>query len=104
MRPLHRAGVDKDRYVLLLTPERLVQHVSEVTVAPISTGRREYRTQLVVDRADGVDHASVVKCESIQTIGRSLLGERVGWLPEHREPELRDAVIDAFGLLPVYDF
>lgn len=104
MRPLHRAGVDKERYVLLLTPARLLSRVSEVTVAPISTARGHmYRTQFNVGAAEGIDHDSVVKCESIVTIRRDRLGDQVGFLPEWREPELRDAIVDAFGLIPILD-
>lgn len=103
MRPIHRAGVDKRRFVLLLTPTAALPHVSEVTVAPISTGRKRFRTQIEVDAVEGVDHLSVVRCESITTILRAHLFERVGEYPDWREPELRDAVIDAFGLIPVFD-
>jgi len=44
-----------------------------------------------------------VKCESIVTVRRDRLGDQVGFLPEWREPELRDAIVDAFGLIPVLD-
>lgn len=104
MRPIHRAGLDKRRYALLLTPVGLVPYVSEVTVAPITSGgQARYRTQLPVGPEDGLDHPSVIKCESIQTIPRELLGDRVGQFPEWREFQLRDAVLDAFGLPPVFD-
>lgn len=104
MRPVHRAGVDRERYVLLLTPARLLSRVSEVTVAPISTARgHKYRTHVNVGAAEGIDQDSVVKCELIVTIRRDRLGDQVGFLPEWREPELRDAIVDAFGLIPILD-
>jgi len=77
-----------------------VSRVSEVTIAPISTAwGHKFRTHLSVGAADGIDHGSVVKCESIVTIRCDRLGEQVGFLPEWHEPELRDA----FGLIPVLD-
>lgn len=103
MRPIHLAGLDKRRPVLLLTPVVKVTAVSEVTVAPISTGSKRYSWQLAVGVTEGLEHPSVVKCESITTVPRGLLGEKVGELPGWREDELRAAVIDAFGLLPVFD-
>lgn len=102
MRPIHLAGLDKRRPVLLLTPAPKVALVSEVTVAPISTGRKQYSWQLAVGTAEGLEHPSVVQCESITTVSRDLIGERIGELPGWREDELRAAVIDAFGLLPVF--
>lgn len=103
MRPIHRAHTDKERYVLLLTPERLLDRVSEVTVVPISSGPVLFPTQLAVDEGDGVDHDSVAKCESITTIRRDYLGDAVGSILEEREYELRDMVILAFGLPPIPD-
>lgn len=100
MRPLHRAGVDKLRPVLLLTPVEKLPFVSEVTVAPISTGQVRYSTQVCVGTEHGLDHDSVVRCESITTIPRSFLGAKVGELTDGEEWGLRDAVLDAFALLP----
>lgn len=102
MRPIHRAQVDKERYVLLLTPYRQAQYMSSVVVAPIFTGTKRYRTQIEVGTREGLAHDSVIKCESIANVDTSLLGERVGDLAEWREPELRDAITDAFALQP-YD-
>ena len=100
MRPLHRAGGDKLRPVLLLTPVEKLPFVSEVTVAPISTGAVRYSTQVRVGVEHGLDHDSVVKCESITTVPRSFLGTKVGELSDGEEWGLRDAIVDAFALLP----
>ena len=97
------AGVDKRRPVLLLTPVPKLVVVSEVTVAPISSGRPRYSWQLDIGVPEGLEHDSVVKCESITTVSRALLHEQIGELAGWREDELRAAIIDAFGLLPVFD-
>lgn len=100
MRPLHRAGADKLRPVLLLTPVEKLPYVTEVTVAPVSSGRVRYSTQVSVGVDHGLDHDSVVRCESITTIPRSFLGVKVGELTDGEEWMLRDAVTQAFALLP----
>ncbi len=98
MRPLHWAALDKRRPVLLLTPVEKLPWVSQVTVAPILTTARGLSTELAVGQPEGLEHPSVVKCESITTILREMLGERLGGLSGDRERELRQAVLDAFAL------
>lgn len=101
MRPIHWAALDKRRPVLLLTPVEKLPWVSQVTVAPILTRARGLHTELPVGVSEGLDHPSVITCESITTILRGMLGERIGGLPADREWELRQAVLDAFELFTV---
>lgn len=104
MRPIYRAGLDKIRFALLLTPEALLPYVSQVTLAPISGIGTRLPTQLAVGPADGVDYDSTITCEEVTTVGIGNLRARVGSLAAEREYEVRDAVIAAFGLPPVIDF
>lgn len=103
MRPVHYAILDKRRPVLLLTPAEKLTVVSEVTVAPILSGLPGLLTQLAVGTAEGLEHLSTIRCESIQTIRRDFLSDRIGYLDDDREVELRDAIIRAFRLPPCYD-
>jgi len=77
--------------------------VSEATLGPISSGPRRFSWQVDVGPVEGVDHDSVVTCESITTLPRALLQEQSGELVGWREDELRAATSGAFGLLPVFD-
>ena len=81
----------------MLTPAEKLPYVSQVTVAPILTTARGFHTEVPVGPAEGLDHPSVIKCESITTILRGMLREQLGQLGADREWELRQAVLEAFA-------
>lgn len=68
MRPIHIAQLDKARPVLILTREVVRPHLTNVTVAPITTTVRGLATEVPVDAVNGLNQPSVVSCDNIQTI------------------------------------
>ena len=98
MRPIHIAKMDKARPVLVLTRELARDAMNNVTVAPITSTRRGLSTEVPVGPANGLDHDSVVSCDNVTTIPKSTLGPQVGWLLDHQENELAEAVLQAFDL------
>ena len=87
------------RPVVLLTREAVVPYLQRVTVAAITSTIRGLRTEVVVDRANGVDHESAVSCDNIQTITKARLGEPIGRLTIDQEARLSEAIRTAFDLL-----
>jgi len=51
-----------------------------------------------LDPGNGIDHRSVVSCDSIVTVLTSTLGRHVGYLFPAQEEELADAIRAAFDL------
>ncbi|MGH3713718.1 MAG: type II toxin-antitoxin system PemK/MazF family toxin [Micromonosporaceae bacterium] len=98
MRPIHLAQLDKVRLVLVLTRELVRPHLTNVTVAPITSTVRGLSTEVPVGRANGLDHESVVSCDNIQTIPKRSLGRQIGSLLADQEPQLADAIHTAFDL------
>ena len=98
MRPIHVAQLDKARPVLVLTRELVRPHLMTVTVAPITTTIRGLSTEVRVDAANGLSAPSVVSCDNVTTIPAQALGDRVGVLFDHQEPELSEAIRAAFDL------
>ena len=98
MRPIYTAHLDRARPVLVLTRELVLPHRQQVTVAPITTTVRGLSTEVAVGPANGLGHESVVSCDSIVTIGRNALGERIGYLFPAQEPLLTAAIHAAFDL------
>jgi mRNA interferase MazF len=98
MRPIHTARLDKARPVLVLTREIVRPHLSRVTVAPITSTVRGLSTEVPVGRANGLDHDSVVSCDTIVTIPVSALGRQLGFLLPEQEARLSAAIQTAFDL------
>lgn len=98
MRPIHTARLDKSRPVVVLTREVVRPHMSNVTVAPITTVIRGLSTEVPVGLANGLDQEGVISCDNIQTIPASLLGPAIGALLPEQEPDLSTAIRLAFDL------
>ncbi|RCW39994.1 mRNA interferase MazF [Halopolyspora algeriensis] len=98
MRPIHSARLDKTRPVLLLTRELVLPHLTRVSVAPITSTIRGLSTEVPVNSANGLDHDSVVSCDSIVTVPKSALGRHLGYLFPAQEAALSAAIRSAFDL------
>ncbi len=98
MRPIHAAQLDKTRPVLILTREVVRPYLSRVTVAPITSTIRGLSTEVPVGPANGLDHDSVVSCDSILTVPASALGRQIGSLLPAQEATLATAIRAAFDL------
>jgi mRNA interferase MazF len=98
MRPIHLATLDKARPVVVLTREAVRPYLKSVTVAPITSTVRGLSTEVPVGRDNGLDHESVISCDNVQTIPRSALGKRLGYLLPAQEPDLARALRAAYDL------
>jgi mRNA interferase MazF len=98
MRPIHLAQLDKTRPVLVLTRETVRPHLTNVTVAPITSTIRGLSTEVPVGTANGLDHDSVVSLDNVQTIPARQLGRQVGLLLIAQEEQLSRAIHAAFDL------
>lgn len=99
MRPLHWASLDKRRPVLVLTREIMVGRTSTVTVAPITSTVHGIATELDAGPANGLEQACAIKCDQITSIPIDRLHEQCGWLLEHQELALHEAIQAAFDLV-----
>lgn len=98
MRPIHLAKLDKTRPVLILTRELVRPRLTNVTVAPITSTIRGISTEVPVGTANGLDKESVVSCDNVQTVPKSLLGRQIGHLLDDQEDDLSTAIRLAFDL------
>lgn len=104
MRPIHLAKLDKTRPVLVLTRALVRPHLTRVTVAPITSTIRGLSTEVLVGPLNGLDHDSVVSCDNLLTVPKSVLGRRIGRLLPEQELSLTAALHAAFDLedLPAF--
>ncbi len=98
MRPIHLATLDKTRPVLILTREHVRPFLTSITIAPITSTIRGLSTEVPVGRANGIDHDSVVSCDTITTVPRNAIGRLLGYLHPSQEPALSHAIASAYDL------
>ena len=98
MRPLHIARLDKPRPVVVLTRELIRPRLTNVTVAPITSTIRGLSTEVLVGPDNGLDHASAISCDNIQTIPKAHLGRLIGYLHPDQEALLFESIVLAFDL------
>jgi mRNA interferase MazF len=98
MRPIHLARLDTVRPVLILTREIVRPHLRSVSVVPITSAIRGLSTEVRVGQANGLDHDSVISCDSITTIPVGLVLHQVGYLLLGQEAALHQAIAAAYDL------
>ena len=98
MRPIHLAKLDKTRPVLVLTRELVRPYLNRVTVAPITGTIRGLSSEVPVGPRNGLDKDSVVSVDNVVTIPVTALGHQIGFLLPDQEPDLAEAIRNAFDL------
>ncbi|HEX8092798.1 type II toxin-antitoxin system PemK/MazF family toxin [Jatrophihabitans sp.] len=98
MRSIAVVRLDKPRPALILTRPAVLHLLSWVTVAPITSTIRGLTSEVPVGSRNGLDHDSVVSCDTITTVRRDAIGATIGLLFDDQEPALARAISDAFQL------
>jgi mRNA interferase MazF len=89
---------DKRRPVVILTRDSVIEYLSEITVAPITSAIRDIPSEVALSKADGLPRECAVSCDHIQTVAKARIGRRIAQLSGTRLDELRGAVAFALGL------
>jgi mRNA-degrading endonuclease toxin of MazEF toxin-antitoxin module len=91
----------KVRPVLIVSPDVRNRWASDLLLIPLLTKVRPAPTHVVLDRGEGgLPHTSVVKCEQVTCLDRSLLDARPLGRPlsEDRMRQVEDAILIALGI------
>jgi len=91
------ARPDKQRPVVILTRDSVLEYLGEATVAPITRTVRGIPSEVVLGPDDGLPEACAVNLDHVQTVARSRLGPLIATLPPPRLTELREALLFALG-------
>ncbi len=89
---------DKRRPVVVLTRDSILDHIGEVTVAPITSTIRDIPSEVVLDKPDGMPKECAVNCDHLQTVSKGRIGPLVTTLTRHRMREVRAAIAFALAL------
>ncbi len=98
MRAIASVQLDKRRPALILTRQSRLHLVPGVTVAPITSAVRGLTSEVYVGPHNGLDHDSVVSCDNITTVRSDAIYDTIGLFFDEQEPELAQAISDAFEL------
>ena len=86
------------RPVLLLSRDAAYKVRTSVTVAPITRKTRSIPTEVRLGTKDGMPDRCVANLDSILTVPKSLLSERVTALTSEKMVEVREAIMFALDL------
>jgi mRNA interferase MazF len=72
---------DKNRPVLILTRDSVLDYLGDVTVAPITGTVRNIPSEVFLSKKDGLPRDCAVNCDHLQTVSKSKLGSLITSLP-----------------------
>jgi mRNA interferase MazF len=88
---------DKERPVVVLTRQAVLDLLDTVMVAPVTSTIRGIPSEVIVGRAEGLDHDSAVNLDHVQTVAKARLGRRLGRLSPQQMHALCGALAIAVG-------
>jgi mRNA interferase MazF len=83
--------------VLVLTRDEVIEHMSTVTVAPITTAIRGIDSEVVVGVEVGLKQASAINLDHVATVPRAGLRTYVGTVSPEIMQRARRALLFALG-------
>jgi len=88
---------DKERPVVVLTRDTLIDRLSTVTIASITSSIRGAVSEVVLDEDDGMKNTCAVNLHNTATVPQQRLGRKVAKLSEERMSEICAALRFSLG-------
>lgn len=88
---------DKERPVVILTRDTVLQYMGEVTVAPVTTTIRDIPTEVLLGHEDGMSKNCAVNLDHVQTVSKIKIGKLITTLNREKLSEIRSALLFALG-------
>lgn len=86
------AQPDKQRPVLILTRDSVLEYLGEITVAPITSTVRDIPSEVFLSKADGVPRDCAINCDHLQTVAKGKIGALITSLPQARMTDVGRAI------------
>jgi mRNA interferase MazF len=90
---------DKNRPVLILSRNPVIEYLGEVTIAPVTTTIRDIPSEVLLTKADGLPRECVVNCDHLQTVSKGKIGLLIATLSTSRMEEVAKAISFALALM-----
>lgn len=90
---------DKKRPVLILHRDDVLEHLSEVTIAPLTSSIRDIPSEVSLSTIqDGVPRDCAVNLDHIQTVAKGRIGSLITTLSQAKMTAVNNAIRFALGL------
>jgi len=89
---------DKKRPVVILTKDSILEYLSEVTVAPVTSTIRNIPSEVSLSAQDGMYDDCAINCDHMQTVSKSKMGALITTLSKEKLTALRYALCFALNL------
>ncbi len=83
---------DKKRPMVILTRNTILEYLSDVTVAPITSTIRDIPSEVLLTSEDGMKSDCAINCDHIQTVSKSKIGSLITTLSNNKIKDLRSAM------------
>jgi len=94
-----KTDTKKQRVYIIVSRQELIDSAySTLVCAPVYTHYEGLSTQVPVGVAEGLKHASAIRCDELISLLKSRLTDYVGTLPEEKFAELGQALSIALGI------
>jgi mRNA-degrading endonuclease toxin of MazEF toxin-antitoxin module len=99
----HPSKIDPHPCVIL-SPDGILQNkrakaVNVLACQTLYSGDKPEPTDVLLDEADGLDHATLVKCQFVLFFRQSDAGRLLGKVTRERRRAIRQSVLGVLGLL-----
>jgi mRNA interferase MazF len=88
---------DKNRPVVILTRDSVLDYLGEATIAPITRTVRGIPSEVVLGPEDGLPETCAVNLDHVQTVAKGRLGNLVATLTARRMVQIREGLLFALG-------
>ncbi|HMP76279.1 MAG TPA: type II toxin-antitoxin system PemK/MazF family toxin [Kiritimatiellia bacterium] len=88
---------DKNRPVLILTRNSVIQYLGEVTIAPITKTIRNIPSEVILSPDDGMLKECAINCDHLQTVSKAKLGAHITTLAQYQMKQVQEALTFALG-------
>jgi mRNA interferase MazF len=89
---------DKQRPVLIMTRDSVLEYLGEATVAPITTTVRNIPSEVFLSKADGMPRDCAINCDHLQTVSKGKIGTLITSLPKAKMAEVGRAIRFALNI------
>lgn len=84
---------EKSCPAVIVTRDQVIPVLNEVVIAPVTTTLRSIPTCVPVGRAEGLDQDSVATFDNLQSVRKSYLTYKMGWLSPQGRRQMCDALM-----------
>lgn len=91
------ASPDKQRPVVVLTRDSILDRLARVTVVPVTSTIRGVASEVTLGTEDGLKHPCAVNLHNLVTVPKEGLGRRLAQLDEGRLDQICGAIAFALG-------